>query len=74
MARKKQLKDTTQITSVDTGNAGGDQTVLVFRATRPLMDAEHASVLKRLRAEEERTGVKVILVPYSVEMKEDGKK
>lgn len=44
-----------------------DQTVIVWKATRPMSEREHESLSNKLRFEEKRTGMNIILVPYSVE-------
>lgn len=43
------------------------ETVLLWKATIPLSDAEHEQISNRLQFEQERSGVKIILVPYSVQ-------
>ncbi|CQR73308.1 hypothetical protein SOV_50910 [Sporomusa ovata DSM 2662] len=43
------------------------ETVVVFKVNRPLMDYEYDELEKRVRLENEKSGVKIVLVPYSVD-------
>lgn len=45
----------------------GETTVLVWRATRPLSEAEHQQLSQKLRYESEQSGARIVLVPFSVE-------
>lgn len=47
------------------------ENVLVFQVTRPVNDGLFEKIEKRLRSQEEKTGVKLVLVPYSVKLKEE---
>jgi hypothetical protein len=38
---------------------------IVFQAKRPMTFEEHMELSKRLRHEQEQSGVKVVLLPYS---------
>lgn len=44
------------------------ETVLIWKATMPLSENEHEQLSAKLRYEQEKSGVKIILVPYSVEV------
>lgn len=44
---------------------------LVVQAKRPLTETELEMLSNKLRFEHEATGIKIILLPYSVELKED---
>jgi len=45
--------------------------LLVFKANCPLTDSQFAMLEKRLRDQEEKSGIKIVLVPYSVDLKEE---
>lgn len=47
------------------------ENLLVFKATRPLTDREFELVEKRLRDQEEKSGIKIVLVPHLVDLKEE---
>jgi|GEM_PF-2343411 len=51
----------------------GETTVLVWRATRPLSEAEHEQLSEKLRYESEQSGARIVLVPFSVEWGVDAK-
>ena len=44
--------------------------VLVVKAAKPLSKSEFELLSSLVKAEEAKTGVKVVLLPYSVELKE----
>jgi hypothetical protein len=48
----------------------GKQIILVFKVTRPVTDREFEIIETRLRNQEEKSGVKIVLMPYSVDLKE----
>jgi hypothetical protein len=50
-----------QIDKIENGN----ETILVFRALKALTDVEHEQLSGKIRFEEERSGVKIVLMPYS---------
>ncbi|MDU4696398.1 MAG: hypothetical protein E6Y08_11320 [Paenibacillus sp.] len=41
--------------------------VVIWRATRPLNEHQHKELARKLESEQERSGMKVMLVPNSVE-------
>ena len=43
------------------------ETVVVFKVNRPLMDHEYDELEKRVRLENEKSGLKIVLAPYSVD-------
>lgn len=45
--------------------------ILVYQVNRPVTDRAFEMIEKRLRDQEEKSGVKIVLVPYSVNLKED---
>ena len=45
--------------------------VLVCKANRPLSEAQHEALARKLEVEQERTGVKVLLVPHSADVTVD---
>lgn len=47
-----------------------DEKVLVFKVSRPVTDMEFELIKNRLEAQNDKE-IKIILVPYSVELKED---
>lgn len=47
------------------------ENVLVFKVTRPVTDTEFVRLEQRLREQEEKAGVKIVLIPHSVKLKED---
>ena len=44
------------------------ETVVVFKVNRPLMDHEYDELEKRVRLENEKSGLKIVLAPYSVDV------
>ncbi|MDP4095468.1 hypothetical protein OIN60_01505 [Paenibacillus sp. P96] len=42
--------------------------VVIWRANRPLSEQQHEDLARKLQAEQERTGVKVMLAPNSVDV------
>ncbi|WP_059049058.1 hypothetical protein [Paenibacillus senegalimassiliensis] len=42
--------------------------VVIWRSMRPLTEQQHEFVAQRLQAEQERSGLKVMLLPYGVEL------
>lgn len=46
--------------------------VLIFRATKPLTEAEHEQLSKKLRAESKKSGFNCVLAPYSTEVQLNG--
>lgn len=42
--------------------------VIIWRANRPLNETQHDDLVRKLKAEEKRTGVEILLVPYSVDV------
>lgn len=48
--------------------ATGTDSIVLWKATRPLTQDEHEQLSQKLRHEQEQSGVKVILVPFSVEV------
>lgn len=65
MAKKKTMASNKEATPIfEQGN------VLVFQCKRPVTDFEFELIKKRLESQQS-DGVKIILVPYSVKLKED---
>lgn len=49
----------------------GEQRLVIWKATRPLKKAEHEAISDRLRFEQGKTGVNIILMPYTCELNVD---
>lgn len=45
-----------------------DNTVIYFKANRPLTTQEHKSLHEKIEIEVEKSGLKVILVPFLVDL------
>ena len=45
------------------------ETILVFKATRPLDKGEFELLSDMIKHEEKKTGVKIVLMPYSCDLK-----
>lgn len=58
-------KNAKPVSDVELTTSEGEK-VLLWKATMPLSDTEHEQLSNRLRFEEERSGVKIILIPYSI--------
>ncbi len=43
------------------------ETVVVFKATKPLTQSQHEALSERVRIENEKSGVKVVLAPNIVD-------
>ncbi|MDP4158388.1 MAG: hypothetical protein Q8911_01310 [Bacillota bacterium] len=66
MAKGKK-KDAELIEGVDLSSKP-DETIIVFKATRPLTESEHEQLSQKVRYENEKSGVKVVLMPYTCEV------
>lgn len=64
MAKKPQAK---KIDGVELSTQAGE-TVLLWKATRELSTEEHEQLSEKLRLEQERSGLKIVLVPLSVDI------
>ncbi|AIQ17065.1 hypothetical protein H70357_10635 [Paenibacillus sp. FSL H7-0357] len=64
MAKKSQA---TKIEGVDLSNQASE-TVLLWKATRELSAEEHEQLASKLRLEQEHAGIKIVLVPLSVDV------
>jgi len=69
------MRKTTKRNAVQAGPVADTQatssngnTVVFWRATRPLTVEEHEALSEKLRREEEQTGLTITLVPFSVEV------
>ncbi|MFT9496613.1 hypothetical protein [Anaerosolibacter sp.] len=68
MARgKKKASEAELIVGVDLGSKESEQ-VVIWKATRPLTVKEHEEISQKLRYEAEQTGLKIVLVPFSVDL------
>lgn len=63
MVRNRKTAEPTQ----DQVISNDGQTVVLWKAKMPLSDEEFEMLAARARAQQETTGVRVMLVPYSVE-------
>lgn len=63
MAKKTQAA---KIEGVDLSNQASE-TVLLWKATRELSAEEHEQLSVKLRQEQEHSGIKIVLVPLSVD-------
>lgn len=43
-------------------------TIVIFKVNRPLMDFEYDELEKRVRQENEKSGLKIVLAPFSVDI------
>lgn len=43
------------------------ETVVIFKVNRPLMPHEYEELEKRVRQENEKSGLKIVIAPYSVD-------
>lgn len=64
MATKKKTNDEVEVVKETT------EKTIVYQAKRQLTFDEHIELSKRLRFEEEQSGVKIILLPHSVKLGE----
>lgn len=62
MAKKQQV---TKIEGIEASALTGE-TVLLWKATRELSAEEHEQLSNKLRLEQEHAGIKIVLVPLSV--------
>lgn len=68
MAKRKVAgTEATEIKGMDISSSP-DQSVLLFKANRPLTVQEHEELSQKLRHEEENTGLKIVLVPFSLDV------
>lgn len=66
MGRRKAGPDAVPVTGLDLSTKP-DQTVITWKATRPLTVEEHKDLSEKLRFEAETTGLNIVLIPFSVE-------
>jgi len=67
---KKATKATTeQVAGLDLAT-GESKTVLVYRATKPLTQAQFELAASMLKREHSKAGVAVLVIPFSVELQE----
>lgn len=59
MAAKKKVADEAEVVKETT------EKTIVYQVTRPMTFEEHMELSRRLRYEQEQSGVKVVLLPYS---------
>lgn len=59
MATKKKTIDEVEVVKETT------EKTIIYQVTRPMTFDEHIELSKRLRHEQEQSGVKVVLLPYS---------
>lgn len=59
MAAKKKVADKAEVVKETT------EKTIVYQATRPMTFEEHMELSRRLRYEQEQSGAKVVLLPYS---------
>lgn len=57
--------------TVDTENNHGEM-ILVFKALRPMDEGEHIQLSDKVRYENEKSGVKAVLMPFSCEVDDSG--
>jgi hypothetical protein len=73
MMAKAKKKPEAETVGVDLSNSK-DETVVIWKATKPLTDTQHEQLRAKLEREQAATGVKIMLVPYIVEaVVQDGK-
>ena len=48
------------------------ETIIIFKVNRPLMDHEYDELEKRVRQENEKSGLKIVIAPYSVDVEITG--
>ena len=48
------------------------ETIVIFRVNRPLMSHEYEELEIRVRQENEKSGLKIVLAPYSVDVEITG--
>lgn len=66
--RKKEVVDQAeQIQNIELSNST-ERTVVLWKATRPLTVQEHEELSAKLKIEGEKTGLTIMLVPFSVEV------
>lgn len=73
MLKTKQKQNEPELTKVGEIVSGVDhgtkdeQTIILWKVTRPITTKEHMYLSNKLRHEAEKSGQNIILVPYSVE-------
>jgi len=45
------------------------ETIVIFKVNRPLMPHEYEELEKRVRLENKKSGLKIVIAPYSVDVK-----
>ncbi len=57
----------TVVTTEDAEIVKQTETIVIFKVKRPLMPHEYEELQKRVRLENEKSGLKIVLSPYSVD-------
>ena len=68
MARRKETETEVEEIKKEDLSSGPDQSVLFLKANRPLTVQEHEELSRKLRYEEENTEIKIVLVPFSLDI------
>lgn len=66
MAKAK--NDTENVVVEDAKEIKRDETVIYFKAIKPLTTQEHENLHEKIEVEMKKTGLKVILVPFLVDL------
>ena len=48
------------------------ETIVIFKVNRPLMPHEYDELEQRVRQENEKSGLKIVIAPYSVDVELSG--
>lgn len=65
-------KDDESVSKLDTNlisEVAKTETVILFHVNKPLNEHEYAELETRVRAEESKSGLKIVLAPFSVDPK-----
>jgi len=60
MAKAKPVADTQIVVETET--------IVIFKVNRPLMPHEYDELEQRVRQENEKSGLKIVIAPYSVDV------
>ena len=69
MPKAKKIETTTEaseVVSIGTG-INSEETVFILKAIRPMTKEEHEQLSEKIRFENQKSGVKIILMPNSCE-------
>lgn len=74
MATTKRKPEAQKLVAIDMADTKAESvTVMVWKALRKLSETEHKNISEKIRFEEARAGIRIVLIPYACELETNGK-